>query len=100
MSRVSEGILKLKLFGMLDEYFEMSDQICGDVKESLGVFKAQQLQLSHGKQKQMVQIYQKSSKFLEISPESVQKPLSTSFSEKTHSFKGSLNKSSQIWSKT
>ncbi len=47
---------------MLDEYFEMSDQICGDVKESLGVFKAQQLQLSQDKQ--MVQIKKKSSKFL------------------------------------
>jgi hypothetical protein len=58
MSQVSEGSLKVQLFGMLDEYFEMSDQICGDVKESLGVFKAQQLQLSQGKQKQMVQINQ------------------------------------------
>ena len=66
---------------MVDEYFEMSDQIYGEVMESLRVFKAQ-LQLSQGQQKQTVQINQKSSTFLKISPESVQKPLSTSFSEK------------------
>ncbi len=82
MSQVSDGSLKLQLFGMLDEYFEMSDQIYGDVMGSLGVFKAQQLLLSQGQQKQMVQISQKSSTFLKISTESVQKPLLTSFSEK------------------
>jgi hypothetical protein len=48
MSQVSDGSLKFQLFGMLDEYFEMSDQIYADVMGSLGVFKAQQLLLSKG----------------------------------------------------
>jgi hypothetical protein len=41
MSQVSDGSLKFQLFGMLDEYFEISDQIYGDVMGSLAVFKAQ-----------------------------------------------------------
>ncbi len=45
MSQVSDGSLKCKFFGMLDEYFEMSDQIYADVTESLYDFKAQQLLL-------------------------------------------------------
>jgi hypothetical protein len=39
MSQVSDGSLKFQLFGMLDEYFEMSDQIYADAMESLNVFK-------------------------------------------------------------
>ncbi len=45
MSRVSDGSLKCKFFGMLNEYFEMSDQIYCDVTESLDDFKAQQFLL-------------------------------------------------------
>ena len=45
ISQVSDGSLKFQLFGMLDEYFEMSDQIYGDATESLDDFKAQQLLL-------------------------------------------------------
>ncbi len=75
---------------MLDEYFEMNDHIYGDVMESLSVFKATQLMLSQGQQKKTAEFNQKistffnqkSSKFLKISPESVQKPLLTSFLEK------------------
>jgi hypothetical protein len=77
MSQVSEGSLKFKLFGMLDEYFEMSDHIYNDVMESLSVFKAQQIMLSQGQQKKTAEFNQKSSSFLKISPESVKKPLST-----------------------
>ncbi len=68
MSQVTDGSLKLQLFGMLDEYFEMSDQIYADVTESLSDSKAQQAMLSKKQQKQMVQINQKSSTFLKISP--------------------------------
>jgi hypothetical protein len=46
MSQVSDGSLKFQLFGMLEEYFEISDHIYGDFMESLSVFKAQQLMLS------------------------------------------------------
>ena len=45
MSQVSDGSLKFKLFGMLKEYFEMSDQIYGDFTESLSDLKAQQIML-------------------------------------------------------
>jgi hypothetical protein len=41
MSQVSDGSLKFQLFSMLEEYFEMSDQIYSDVMESLKVLKAQ-----------------------------------------------------------
>jgi hypothetical protein len=51
MSQVSDGGMKFKLFGMLDEYFEMSDQIYGDFTESLSEYKAQQLLLSQRQQK-------------------------------------------------
>ncbi len=68
MSQVSDGSLKFQLFGMLEEYFEMSDQIYADVTESLSDYKAQQAILSKKQQKQMVQINQKSSTFLKISP--------------------------------
>jgi hypothetical protein len=53
ISQVSDGSLKFQLFGMLDEYFEMSDQIYADAMESLNVFK-ERLKLSDSKQKQMV----------------------------------------------
>ena len=41
MSQASDDSLKFKLLSMLNEYFEMSDQIYGDVMESLSDFKAQ-----------------------------------------------------------
>jgi hypothetical protein len=82
MSQVSDGGLKFKLFGLLDEYFEMSDQIYGDFTESLSDFKAQQLMLSQKQQNKTAEFDKKSFTFLKISPESEQKPLSTSFSEK------------------
>jgi hypothetical protein len=44
---------------MLEQYFEVSDQIYADAMESLKVFKAQ-LKLSEGIENQMVQINQKS----------------------------------------
>ena len=54
ISEVSNGSLKFQLFGMLDEYFEMSDQIYGDLTESLSDSKVQQVILSKKQQKQMV----------------------------------------------
>ncbi len=59
MSQVPEGSLKHQFFGMLEQYFEVSDQIYADAMESLKVFKAQ-LKLSEGIENQMVQINQKS----------------------------------------
>jgi hypothetical protein len=50
MIQVSDGSLKIQLFGMLDEYFKMSDHVYGDVMESLSNYKAQQLLLSQRQQ--------------------------------------------------
>ncbi len=72
---------------MLEEYFEMSDQIYVDFTESLSDFKAQQLMLSQKQQKKTAEFDKKSFTFLKISPESEQKPLSESFSEKNSHIK-------------
>ena len=47
ISQVPKGSLKYHLFGMINEYFEMSSHIYADVKESLRVFKAK-LKFSEG----------------------------------------------------
>jgi hypothetical protein len=51
MSRVQDGSYKSQLYSMVDEYFEMIDQMYGDVTENLKASKAQ-LKLLHEQQNQ------------------------------------------------
>jgi hypothetical protein len=51
MSQNSDGSLKFQVFGMLEEYFKMSNHIYGDVTESLSNYKAQKLLISQRQKK-------------------------------------------------